>query len=65
MIKSFYLAVLALLVYSFPVCAQDLSAAIDSKATALQPKLTEWRRHIHQNPELGNREFKTVVCKRS
>jgi len=32
---------------------------IDSKAKAIQPKLVEWRRHIHQNPELGNREVKT------
>jgi amidohydrolase len=35
------------------------SAAIDAKSTAIAPKLVEWRRHIHQNPELGNREFKT------
>ena len=33
--------------------------AIDTKAKAIAPKLIEWRRHIHQNPELGNREFKT------
>jgi amidohydrolase len=35
------------------------SAAIDAKSTAIAPKLVEWRRHIHQNPELGNREVKT------
>lgn len=35
------------------------SAAIDAKSTAITPKLVEWRRHIHQNPELGNREVKT------
>jgi amidohydrolase len=39
--------------------AQDLSKQIDTKAQALQPNLVEWRRHIHKNPELGNREFKT------
>ncbi|MBM3446154.1 MAG: amidohydrolase, partial [Bacteroidetes bacterium] len=32
---------------------------IETKAKAISPKLIEWRRHIHQNPELGNREFKT------
>ncbi|MFN5479047.1 MAG: amidohydrolase [Chitinophagaceae bacterium] len=32
---------------------------IDAKAKALSAKLIEWRRHIHQHPELGNREFKT------
>ena len=24
------------------------------------PKVTEWRHHIHQNPELSNREFQTA-----
>jgi amidohydrolase len=41
--------------------AQDISKTIDAKALAIQPKLTEWRRHLHQNPELGNREFKTAA----
>ena len=36
-----------------------MEAAIDSKSKAISPKLVEWRRHLHQNPELGNREFKT------
>jgi amidohydrolase len=26
---------------------------------AIEPRMIEWRRNIHQNPELGNREFKT------
>ena len=32
---------------------------IEKKAAALLPKTIEWRRQIHQNPELSNREFKT------
>jgi amidohydrolase len=43
------------------ITAQDISKTIDAKATALQTKLVEWRRHLHQNPELGNREFKTAA----
>lgn len=39
--------------------AQSLVKTIEAKANAIQPKLVEWRRHIHQNPELSNREFKT------
>lgn len=35
-------------------------SAIDQKASAILPKLIEWRRHIHQNPELSNREYKTA-----
>jgi amidohydrolase len=39
---------------------QNQAPAIDQKASAILPKLIEWRRHIHQNPELSNREFKTA-----
>ena len=39
--------------------AQDLNSLINDKAVALQIKLTQWRRHLHEHPELGNREFKT------
>lgn len=39
--------------------AQDLNTLIDTKSAAIQNQLTQWRRHLHQHPELGNREFKT------
>jgi amidohydrolase len=42
------------------VSAQNIQQLIDQKAKALLPKVIEWRRHLHQNPELGNREFKTM-----
>jgi len=32
------------------------ASAIDP---ALEKKVIEWRRHLHQNPELSNREYKT------
>jgi amidohydrolase len=35
---------------------QRLSQAIDK----IEPKCIEWRRQLHQYPELGNREFKTA-----
>lgn len=38
-----------------------LTAAIDARAKAIQPKVVEWRRYIHEHPELGNREFKTMA----
>ncbi len=50
----------ALLLVSLPGFAQNLTATIEQKATALQPKLVEWRRYLHQHPELSNREFKTA-----
>ncbi|MGC4103908.1 amidohydrolase [Ferruginibacter sp.] len=41
--------------------AQDISKTIDTKSQALQAKLVEWRRHLHEHPELGNREYKTAA----
>ena len=43
----------------FSQAQSPMEVAIDSKSKAISPKLVEWRRHLHQNPELGNREFKT------
>lgn len=37
-----------------------LKEKIDLLANQIEPKVIEWRRHIHQNPELSNREFKTA-----
>ncbi len=33
---------------------------VDAATANLMPKVIEWRRHIHQYPELGNREVKTA-----
>lgn len=40
--------------------AQDLKALIDGRSADLEDRVIEWRRHIHQNPELSNREYKTA-----
>jgi amidohydrolase len=56
--KLFSFIVLCVAVSS--VSAQSIQQLIDQKAKALLPKVIEWRRHLHQNPELGNREFKTM-----
>jgi amidohydrolase len=37
-----------------------LKAKISQKAEMLEAKVVAWRRDFHQNPELGNREFKTA-----
>jgi len=36
-----------------------LSKEIDRLATQVEPQVIEWRRNIHQNPELSNQEFRT------
>ena len=38
--------------------AQEYSLQEDYKT--IEPKVVEWRRQIHQSPELSNREFKTA-----
>ncbi len=54
-VSAMLLAVIA--VVSVP--AADMSAEINSATEKLMPKVIEWRRYLHQNPELSNREFKT------
>lgn len=36
-----------------------LQAKLDQQAKEIEARVIEWRRDFHQNPELGNREFKT------
>ncbi|HEU4791422.1 MAG TPA: amidohydrolase [Flavobacterium sp.] len=38
----------------------NLKVKISQKASSLESKVIAWRRDFHQNPELGNREFKTA-----
>ncbi len=40
--------------------ASPLGAEIDKLAAAVEPELLAWRRHLHQHPELGNREVETA-----
>ncbi|MEK6209336.1 MAG: amidohydrolase [Pseudomonadota bacterium] len=56
------LALLAplLLIPAMPAPAQDLATTVDQKVRALEPEIIAWRRDIHQNPELANREVKTA-----
>ncbi len=50
-----------LFTYSIFVSSQNtaLKATVAQKAASLESKVISWRRDFHQNPELGNREFKT------
>lgn len=59
MMKQFSTA--SLLLIAGNALAQPSPDMLAQAAKALQPKLVEWRRHIHQNPELGNREVKTAA----
>jgi amidohydrolase len=54
-------ALLLLLTLAITAFAQDRSAEINAAAEKIMPKLVEWRRHLHQYPELSNRETKTAA----
>ncbi|MDI6049144.1 amidohydrolase [Flavobacterium sp. XS2P24] len=51
-----------LFTFSLFTSAQNaaLKSKIAQKAASLESKVITWRRDFHQNPELGNREFKTA-----
>ena len=51
-----------LLSFTCLVSAQNaaLQTKITKKAESLESKVIAWRRDFHQNPELGNREYKTA-----
>ena len=43
-----------------PAQAQVPVEQVRARAAALQPKVVAWRRDLHANPELGNRETRTA-----
>ncbi len=38
----------------------NLSDEVDAAAERVRPKLVEWRRYLHEHPELSNREYETA-----
>ncbi len=53
--------ILPLLLLSSTAIAQSkLRPSIDQKAAAIETKVIDWRRDIHQHPELGNEETRTA-----
>ena len=40
--------------------AKDMSNKVEAETKKVEADMIKWRRHIHQNPELSNREFKTA-----
>ena len=56
--KHILLAFIMLL--SFPKLNAQ-SNNLERKFKDIEQKVIDWRRDIHQNPELGNREFRTAT----
>ncbi|MBL8534794.1 MAG: amidohydrolase [Betaproteobacteria bacterium] len=59
MLRTFFAGTLLLVAVS-PASAASLQDEFDALADRVEPKVIAWRRDIHQNPELGNREFRTA-----
>ena len=51
---------IAFLLLSNVAAAQDMTSSIDNSTAKIMPQVVQWRRHLHQYPELSNREFKTA-----
>jgi amidohydrolase len=58
--QSFALASCLLVSMFMPVFAVDMSGEIDTAAAKILPQVIEWRRYLHQHPELSNREVNTA-----
>lgn len=54
------LAALFLALVPAGAAAQTLDAATEQRIAAIMPKVVNWRRDIHQHPELSNRETRTA-----
>ncbi len=57
--KRFIIGALALQ-FTFAQTPEYLNKQIDDMADRLERKVIDWRRDIHENPELSNREFRTA-----
>ncbi len=57
--KNTAFALLICLLSANSFFAATLSEEINASADKILPQVIQWRRHLHQFPELGNREFKT------
>lgn len=58
--RCIMLCLLPLLSLGAPAIAQDLATTVDQRIRGMEDKVIAWRRHVHQNPELSNREVNTA-----
>ncbi len=57
--KKLLVSMLVLFSLGGQMFAVDTASEIDAAAAKVLPQVIEWRRYIHQHPELSNREFNT------
>jgi amidohydrolase len=54
------LTIVLFLISGMAFSQSKLRSDIDQRAAEIEDKVIEWRRDVHQNPELGNQEFRTA-----
>src|SRR6186713_2997373 len=61
--KTLCVTLLSILIFgnSSAQMNSKLQAKVDKQAREIEGKVIEWRRHLHQYPELSNREIKTAA----
>ena len=50
-----------LLCFPFFSTAQNTDAELDKNIAEIKPEVINWRRYLHQHPELSNREYNTAA----
>ena len=56
--KNFFFFIFCLL--SFNLVSNELKSQIDEDIQGVMTKVVEWRHHLHEYPELSNREYQTA-----
>jgi amidohydrolase len=57
--KKLFTFLFVFVLFANTIFAVDMSSEINAATGKIMPQVVEWRRHLHQFPELSNREFKT------
>ncbi|NRA79214.1 MAG: amidohydrolase [Pseudoalteromonas sp.] len=60
MLNKLFSTSLLLSAISTPAFASDINTELKSANKSVSEKVIKWRRHLHQYPELSNREFETA-----
>ena len=55
----YFFSLLTSLFLILPISSGELASTLDQNLIGVMTKVTDWRHHFHQYPELSNREFKT------
>ena len=58
--QRLFITLMVLFTASFAFAQGSFESEINDSVKAIEQKMIDWRRHLHANPELSNREFKTM-----